>query len=67
MFFANFVIVYIKMIFDLYSLFLDDHMVQGTSKSQRGEKYIFHFLGDECCPKRDFEKLTCQSCDASPI
>ena len=51
-----------------YLLFLDDHMVQGTSKYHKVEKYIFHCFGDECCPKWDFEKLTtalCQSCGAS--
>ena len=55
MFFADFMTVYVKMIIDfknfLNLFFLDDHMVQGTSKSHKGvEKYIFHCFGDECCP-----------------
>ena len=41
MFFADFVIVSIKMIIDFknfLSAFLDDHIVQLTSTSQRSEK-----------------------------
>ena len=40
-----------------YLFFLDDRMVQETSKSQRCGKYVFYCFCDKCCPKWDFEKI----------